>query len=114
MTSEALQTIPTVAAAGCTGDWAQSFLSFWQTFSQYDKLLICEDVHVHVCSPSDQFATDFKSLLATFKLIQSVDKPTHHLGHTSDLVISFGLLVSLKEISETEISDHLMIHSFLP
>lgn len=76
---------------------------------KYDKLLICGDFNVHVCCPADQFATDFKSLLATFNLIQTVDKPTHHLGHTLDLVISFGLSVSLNEISETAISDHLPI-----
>ena len=76
---------------------------------KYDKILICGDFNVHVCCPSDQFATDFKSLLATFDLIQSVDKPTHHLGHTLDLVISSGLSVSVKEISETAISDHLPI-----
>ncbi len=76
---------------------------------KYDKLLICGEFNVHVCCPSDQFATDFKSLLVTFNLIQSVDKPTHHFGHTLDLVISLGLSVSLKEISETTITDHFPI-----
>ncbi|KAK5851193.1 hypothetical protein PBY51_002007 [Eleginops maclovinus] len=88
----------------------QEFSEFLaDTLPKYDKLLICGDFNVHVCCPSDKFATDFKTLLATFNLIQSVDKPTHHLGHTLDLVISFGLSVSLKEISETAISDHLPV-----
>lgn len=76
---------------------------------KYDNLLICGDFNVHVCCPADQFATDFKSLLTTFNLTQIVDEPTHHLGHTLDLVISLGLTVSLDEISETAISDHLPI-----
>ena len=66
---------------------------------KYEKLLICGDFKDHVCCPSDQFATDFKSLLATFILIQSMDKATHHLGHILDVVISFGLSFSLKDIS---------------
>lgn len=36
-------------------------------------------------------------------------KPTHILGHTFDLVIALGLSVSLKEITETAISDHFLI-----
>jgi len=67
------------------------------------------EFNVHVCCPSDQLATDFKRLLETFNLTQSVDKPTHCHGHTLDLIISFGLSIHLKEISETAISDNFPI-----
>lgn len=91
-------------------DFIHEFSEFLaDIFPKYDKLLICGDFNVHVCCPSDQLATDFKRLLETFNLIQSVDKPTHHRGHTLDLIISFGLSISLKEISETAISDHFPI-----
>lgn len=91
-------------------DFIHEFSEFWaDILPKYDKLLICGDFNVHVCCPSDQLATDFQTLLTTFNLIQSVDKPTYHLGHTLDLIISFGLSISLKEISETAISDHFPI-----
>ena len=55
-------------------DFFQEFSEFLADFlPKYDKLLICGDFNVHVCCLSDQFATDFKSLLASFNLIQSVD-----------------------------------------
>lgn len=44
-----------------------------------------------------------------FDLNQSVVWPTHHLGHTLDLIMSRGLAVSLREISETALSDHFHI-----
>lgn len=62
-------------------DFIHEFSEFLaDTLPKCDKLLICGDFNVHVCCPSDQLATDFKRLLETFNLIQSVDKPTHHLG----------------------------------
>lgn len=64
---------------------------------------------IYVCCPSEKLVTDFKSLLATFNLTQTVDKPMHLHGHTLDLVISLGLSVSLKEITKTAISDHFHI-----
>lgn len=36
-------------------------------------------------------------------------KPTHEHGHTINLVISHGLLVSLREIVDPAISDHLLV-----
>ncbi len=38
-----------------------------------------------------------------------MDGPTHYLGHTLDLIISHWLFISLREISETAISDHFPI-----
>lgn len=64
---------------------------------KYEEL-ICGDFNIHVCCPSDPLATDFKRLLASFDLTQSVDGPTHNAGHTLDLIISHGLSISLVEI----------------
>uniref|UniRef100_A0A8C1UC21 Reverse transcriptase domain-containing protein n=1 Tax=Cyprinus carpio TaxID=7962 RepID=A0A8C1UC21_CYPCA len=91
--------------------------NFIQEFSEfladvvpkYDQLFICGDFNIHVCCPSDQLATDFKRLLSSFHLHQLVDRPTHLIGHTLDLIISHGLSISLTEISETAISDHFPI-----
>jgi len=54
----------------------------------------------------DWLLTEFTRLLSSFHLNQLVDRPTHLMGHTLDLIISYGLSISLTEISETAISDH--------
>ena len=90
---------------------------FLQEFSEFlsdvvpkfDKLLICGDFNIHVCCAANQLANEFKGLLGSFGLTQFVNAPTHELGHTLDLIISIGLSVSLREIVDTAISDHLPI-----
>ena len=74
-----------------------------------DILLICGDFNIHVCCAANQLTNEFKHLLDSFGLTQSVNAPTHEHGHTLDLVISHGLSVSLREIVDTAISDHLLI-----
>lgn len=87
-------------------DFIQEFSEFLSEFILiYDQLLICGDFNIHIFCPSGQFATDFKRLLVCFDLIHSVDGPTHHLGHTLDLIISRKLSISIREISEAVISD---------
>lgn len=95
-------TCPVLCAVVCRPpkhdkDFIQDFLG---------ELLICGDFNIHVCCPVGHLAADFKRLLASFDLTKSVDGPTHHLGHTLDLIISHGLSLSIREISETAISDH--------
>lgn len=72
-------------------------------------MLISGDFNIHVYCTVYHLATDFKRHLATFDLARSVEGPTHYLGHTLDLIIFNGLYVSLREISETAILDHLLI-----
>lgn len=75
----------------------------------YDNILISGDFNIHVCCPSNHLASEFLCLLNSFDLSQSVHAPTHQFGHTLDLIISHGSPVSLREISQTCISDHFPI-----
>lgn len=76
---------------------------------KFDKILICGDFNIHVCCSANQLGNDFRDLLDSFDLTQLVAGPTHNLGHTLDLIITYGLSVSVKEISVTPLSDHLPI-----
>lgn len=62
------------------------------------ELSICGDFNIHVCCPVDHLAVDFKRLLASFDLTQSVDGPTHCLGHTLDLINCHGLPLHQRNI----------------
>ena len=91
-------------------DFLQEFSEFLSEFiPKFDKLLICGDFNINVCCAANQLAIEFKGLLDSFDLTQSVNAPTHEHGHTLDLVISHGLSVSLRGIVVTAISDHLPV-----
>ena len=91
-------------------NFLQEFSEFLSDFiPKFDKLLICGDFNIHVCCAANQLTNEFKHLLDSFGLTQSVNAPTHEHGHTLDLIISHGLSVSLGEIVDTAISDHLPI-----
>lgn len=87
-------------------DLIQEFSEFLSEFTLIYDQLFCGDFNIHIFCPSGQFATDFKRLC--FDLIHSVDGPTHHLGHTLDLIISKPS-ISIRKISEAVISDHLPV-----
>lgn len=71
--------------------------------------LISRDFNIHVFCPSSQFTSEFLGLLDSFNLVQSDNGSTHQQGHTLDLMTSFELTVTPREISQTCISDHLPI-----
>ncbi len=73
---------------------------------KYDRLVILGDFNIHICCPSNGLAREFLNLIDSFNLVQSVTGPTHKLGHTLDLVLSYGLTVCDFEIMETGFSDH--------
>ncbi|KAI2646105.1 RNA-directed DNA polymerase from mobile element jockey [Labeo rohita] len=75
----------------------------------YDRFLIVGDFNIHVCCESKPLAKDFLSLIDSFNLMQSVTGPTHEKGHTLDLVLSYGLCITVSEICDTCISDHLPV-----
>lgn len=86
---------------------SQNFLS--EFIPKFVHLFICGDFNIHVCCSANQLANEFKGLLDSFGLTQSVNAPTHEHGHTLDLVISLGLSISLRDIVDTVISDHLPV-----
>ncbi len=71
-----------------------------------DRLLILGDFNIHVCCPSKPMVKEFLRTTDTFNLIQSVGGPTHNQGHTLDLILSYGLLVSDVGIKDFFLSDH--------
>ncbi len=73
---------------------------------KYDRLVILGDFNIHICCSSNGLAREFLNLIDSFNLVQSVTGPTHKLGHTLDLVLSYGLTVCDFEIMETGFSDH--------
>lgn len=75
---------------------------------KYDRFLIIGDFNIHVCCESKPLVKDFLSLIDSFNLTQSVTSPTHEKGHTLDLVLSYGLCITISEICDTCISDHLL------
>ncbi len=75
----------------------------------YDRFLIMGDFNIHVCCESKPLVKEFLSLVDSFNLTQSVTGPTHEKGHTLDLVLSCGLCITINEICDTGISDHLPV-----
>ena len=57
-------------------NFLQEFLSDF--IPKFDKLLICGDFNIHVYCAVNQLANEFKGLLDSFDLTQSVNAPTHH------------------------------------
>ncbi|KAI5608745.1 hypothetical protein C0J50_12193 [Silurus asotus] len=91
-------------------DFLIEFLELLSEFlSKFDNVLICSDFNINVCCPSDTPANDFKALLDSLDLAQSISCPTHRLGHTLELIISRGVIVSDCEVKDFPISDHSFI-----
>ncbi len=67
------------------------------------------DFNIHVCCESKPLVKEFLSLIDSFNLTQSVTGPTHEKGHTLDLVLSYGLCITIYEICDTGISDPLPV-----
>ncbi len=72
----------------------------------YDHLLILGDFNIHVCCPGKPMVTEFTHVLDSFDCIQHVDKATHVLGHTLDLVMSYGFPIDNISIEDASFSDH--------
>lgn len=73
---------------------------------KYDRILIVGDFNVHVCCPAETLSRDFLNLIDSYNLVQYVNSPTHIHGHTLDLVLSYGLIVSDLETIDNGFSDH--------
>ncbi|MGL4932751.1 MAG: endonuclease/exonuclease/phosphatase family protein, partial [Aeromonas sp.] len=77
--------------------------------TKHDRFLLVGDFNVHVCCPSKLLSTEFLNTIDSFNLQQWVSCPTHHLGHTLDLILTFGLSITGTEVIESLISDHFPI-----
>ncbi len=68
----------------------------------YDRFFyfIMGDFNIHVCCESKLLVKEFLSLIDSFNLTQSVTGPTHEKGHILDLVLSYGLCITINEICD--------------
>lgn len=80
-----------------------------EIMQKFDRVLIVGDFNIHVCCLDKSMGKDFLTLIDSFNLVQSVTGPTHRLGHTLDLVLSYGLLLSNMEICDSGLSDHMSV-----
>ena len=56
-----------------------------------DQIIIVGDFNIHVDVDRDSLSCAFNSLLESIGFIQHVNKPTHCLSHTLDLVLTYGI-----------------------
>lgn len=89
----------------------KDFLSDFADFlggimSNFERFLIMGDFNIHICCPQNSFVKDFINLTEDFDLVQLVTRPTHIKGHTLDLILSHGILLSEIEICDHSFSDH--------
>ena len=93
------------------------FLDEFRTFLEHliltpEPLLLVGDFNFRVDQANDYDARRFLSVLDSFDLTQHVAGPTHHVGHTLDLVITRasenGIITNC--CVQQRISDHFAVH----
>ena len=93
------------------------FLDEFRTYLEHliltpEPLLLVGDLNFRVDQANDCDARSFLSVLDSFDLIQHVAGPTHHDGHTLDLVITRasenGIITNC--CVRQRISDHFAVH----
>ncbi len=88
-------------------DFVNEFSDFVsRLITQFDCFLIIGDFNVHLCCGHDVVSREFVNMIDSFDLTQWVKGPTHKLGHTLDLVLSFNLHIQDIMIDEVVFSDH--------
>ena len=90
----------------------EEFQSILETFiSSPGELIISGDLNIHVDNSTDNHSLQFSNLLASFDLKQHINVPTHHLGHTLDLLITRSdcKIVSSVSCDDSYLSDHLTV-----
>ena len=96
----------------CKADFLNEFYEFTEFLStNYSYFLICGDFNIHVNKPTETFVSNFKDLLDTFSLVQSVHEPTHVCGNTLDLIIHNPIMLQISNIhvEKPDKSDHSLI-----
>ena len=92
------------------------FQSILETFiSSPGELIISGDFNIHVDNLTDSHSAQFNNLLTSFDLTQHLNVPTHHLGHTLDLLITRSECKSISSVScnDSFLSDHLTVSGFV-
>ncbi|KAM7366739.1 hypothetical protein PAMP_014689 [Pampus punctatissimus] len=76
-----------------------------------DKVIIVGDFNIHVDNHNHSLSTAFISLLDSIGFCQNVNKPTHCLNHTLDLVLSYGIEIDHLIVFPQNpiLSDHFLI-----
>lgn len=74
--------------------------------------LFCGDFNMHIDVPCNTPANDFISITNSLNFQQHVSGPTHHHGHTLDLVFTLGLNLLSLEVKDLPVSDHKLIMFF--
>ena len=69
------------------------FLDEWRTFlseqsTQSADLILVGDLNKHLDNPSNYYTSQFNQTLAATGFQQLIHDPTHHHGHTLDILIS--------------------------
>ncbi len=77
--------------------------------SHCDRLLILGDFNIHLCYPTKPLVKEFLLLIDSMNLSQFVSSPSHNLGHTLDLVLSYGFPITNLRVIDAAFSDHLPI-----
>ena len=75
----------------------------------YDRLLLLGDFNINVCCPGKPLVSEFNNILNFCGFTQHIAGPTHVLGHTLDLIMSYGFPIESIEIKDASFSDHLPI-----
>ena len=99
-------------------DFINEFADFLsRTMINYDFCIITGDFNIHVCCESKPLVNDFRNLIDSFSLTQSVSNPTHEKGHILDLILTKGLSVTIDDICTPPCpSDHfpILFNSLIP
>ncbi|MPV02308.1 hypothetical protein FVA96_24225, partial [Escherichia coli] len=85
--------------------------------TDFDCLVITGDFNFHTDDLNDKGAKELLTILDTFELSQHVKEATHCKGHTLDLIITKGLIVSDVFVTDPSLSDHFCVFfniSFIP
>ena len=89
------------------GDFIKEFTDFLSDFiTSYDHLLILGDFNIGVCCPDRPLVKEIFHIIDSFGLVQHINQPTHILGHTLDLILSYGFSVGNVFIEDAFFSDH--------
>ena len=75
----------------------------------FDCLVITGDMNVHVDVTHNKQAKELTVVLEMFGLTQHVTEPTHSRGHTLDVLISKGVVISNVDVVDVALSDHFCI-----